>query len=130
MHRRVFPATSRGRTRASIALACSAVMWRSAWPGRSSARKVTKPASKAWTRQTVWTLRQSLATVGEHPQNLERGVDLQHPQVRGAHGDHCHGVGVQGVDLPVVAGVEQPDPGRELGRDIHNVFAGLEQPLS
>ncbi|MEJ7705938.1 MAG: hypothetical protein WKF82_00915 [Nocardioidaceae bacterium] len=36
---------------------------------------------------------------------------------------------VAGVGLAVVAGVEEPDPGGELGRDIDDVLAGLEQPL-
>jgi len=38
-------------------------------------------------------------------------------------------VSIQRVGLAVVAGVEQPDPGRQLGRDVNNVLAGLDQPL-
>jgi hypothetical protein len=38
-------------------------------------------------------------------------------------------VGIQRVGLAVVAGVEEPDPGRELGWDVHYVLAGLEQTL-
>ncbi len=48
--RRVFPAMSRGRTVASIALAWPVVMSRFACPGRSS-------ANSAWSRSTVWTRR-------------------------------------------------------------------------
>jgi hypothetical protein len=38
-------------------------------------------------------------------------------------------VRVEGVGLAVVTGVEEPDPGGELGRDIDDVLAGLEEPL-
>jgi hypothetical protein len=34
-----------------------------------------------------------------------------------------------GVRLAVVAGVEQPDPGRELGRDIDDVLTARKQSL-
>jgi hypothetical protein len=34
-----------------------------------------------------------------------------------------------GIGLVVVAGVEQPDPGGELRRDVDDVFAVLEEPL-
>jgi hypothetical protein len=35
-------------------------------------------------------------------------------------------VRVTGIGLAVVTGVKQPDPGGELRRDVHNVFAVLE----
>ena len=66
------------------------------------------------------------ATIGEHPQHLELPVDLQDPQGRGADPDDCDGVHVQCVGLAVVTGVEEPDPGGELGRHVHNVFTSLE----
>ena len=34
-----------------------------------------------------------------------------------------------GVGLAVVPGVEQPHPRGQLGRDVHDDLAGLEQPL-
>jgi hypothetical protein len=36
---------------------------------------------------------------------------------------------IQRVGLAVVAGIEQPDPGRQFGRDVNDVLAGLDQPL-
>ena len=38
-------------------------------------------------------------------------------------------VGVTGIGRAVVTGVEEPDPGRELGWDVHDLSAGLEEPL-
>src|SRR5665647_1595445 len=56
--RRVLPAMSRGRTVASIPLACNGVMAFFAWPGSSS-------ASKAWSRLTLWTRRRVQALLAE-----------------------------------------------------------------
>jgi hypothetical protein len=39
-------------------------------------------------------------------------------------------VGVAGIGLAVVAGVEEPDPGGELGRHIDHLLAGFKEPLS
>ena len=72
---------------------------------------------------------QRLAAVGQHPQRLELAVELQHPQVLGADRDDRDRVRVVGVGLAVVAGVEEPDPGGELGRDVDDLLAGLEEPL-
>ena len=72
---------------------------------------------------------QLLAAVGEHPQRLELAVELQHPQALGADRDDRDRVRVVGVGLAVVAGVEQPDPGGELRRDVDDVLAVVEQPL-
>jgi hypothetical protein len=72
---------------------------------------------------------QGFASVGEHPQRLELAVDLKHAQGRGADCDDRDRVGIAGVGLAVVAGVEMPDPCRELRRDIDDLLAGLEQPL-
>jgi hypothetical protein len=58
---------------------------------------------------------QLLTTIGQHPQRLELTVSAQHPQRRGAHRDDRDRVGVTRVGLAVVAGVEEPDPGSELG---------------
>jgi hypothetical protein len=69
------------------------------------------------------------AAVGEHPQCLELAVEMQHPQVLGAHGNSGDRVGVVGVGLAVVAGVEEPDPGGELGRHVDHVFPVLKQSL-
>ena len=66
---------------------------------------------------------QLLAAVGQHPQRLELAVERQHPQACGADRDHRDRVRVVGVGLAVVAGVEQPDPGRELGRHVDDVLA-------
>lgn len=52
-----------------------------------------------------------------------------HPQRRGPY-RHCGDrVGVVGVGLAVVSGVEEPDPGGELGRDVDHVFAVFEESL-
>ena len=108
--RRVFPAMSRGRTEASIALACNGVMSFLACPGSSS-------ASNACSRSTVGpTPRQCFAAVREDPRRLQLAIDFQDPQSLGPDGDHRDRVGVQGVALAVVAGVEQPSPGRQVGR--------------
>ena len=72
---------------------------------------------------------QRFTAVGQHPQRLELAVELQHPQAAGADRDDRDRVRVAGVGLAVVAGVEEPDPGRELGRHIDDVLAVLEQPL-
>lgn len=61
----------------------------------------------------------------EHPQRLELTVLDHHPQTFGADRHHGDGVGVQGgVGLAVVAGVEEPHPGREPGRDIEHLLTG------
>jgi hypothetical protein len=70
-----------------------------------------------------------LAAVAQHPQRLELTIGTQHTQGLGADRDDRDGVGIQRVGLAVVAGVEEPDPGRELGRHVHHVLAGLEQTL-
>ena len=72
---------------------------------------------------------QLVASVGEHPQRLELTIGGEHAKTRSAHGDDRDRVRVQGVGLAVVAGVEEPDPGGQLGRDIEDPFAGLDQPL-
>ena len=72
---------------------------------------------------------QCFASVGEHPQRLELTVELQHPQSLGADRDDGDRVGVVGVGLAVVAGVEEPDPGSELRRDVDDLLAVLEQSL-
>lgn len=72
---------------------------------------------------------QRLSSVGEDPQRLELAVDLQHTQRGGADRDDRDRVRIERVGLPVVAGVEEPDPAGELGRDIDDLLTGLEQPL-
>jgi hypothetical protein len=70
-----------------------------------------------------------MSTVGHHPQRLEPGVVGQHPQTIGADRDRGHRVGVVCVGLAVVAGVEQPRPGAELGRHVDHVLPVGEQSL-
>jgi len=72
---------------------------------------------------------QCFAAVGEHPQRFELPVDLQDPQSLGADSNDRDRVRIQRVGLAVVPGVEEPDPGSELGRDVDDASAGLEQPL-
>jgi len=60
----------------------------------------------------------------------ELAVDPQHPKSLGANRDDGDRVRIECVGLAVVAGVEEPDPGGELGRHVHDVLAGLEEPLS
>lgn len=55
--------------------------------------------------------------------------DLQHPRGRGADRDNRDRVCVACVGLAVVPGVEQPDPGSELGRYVDHVFAVFEESL-
>ena len=70
-----------------------------------------------------------LAAIAQHPQRFELTIGTQHPQGLGADRDDRDGVGVAGIGLAVVAGVEEPDPGGELGRHVHDMLAGLEQTL-
>ncbi|MEJ7741594.1 MAG: hypothetical protein WKF73_03005 [Nocardioidaceae bacterium] len=70
-----------------------------------------------------------LTAVAQHPQRFEFPVGPQNPKVLGADRDDRDGVGVAGIGLAVVAGVEQPDSGRELGRHVHDLLAGLEEAL-
>ena len=72
---------------------------------------------------------QGLAAVGAHPQRLELPIDLQDPPGCGAHRDDRDRVRIKCVGLAVVAGVEEPDPGSELGWYVDDALAGLEQPL-
>ena len=95
-----------------------------ACPGSSSANKRLEPVHGLDPPPA-----EGFAPVGQHPQGLELTVEGQDPQACGAHGDHRDGVRVVGVGLAVVPGVEEPDPGGELGGDVDDVLAGLEQPL-
>ena len=38
-------------------------------------------------------------------------------------------MGIAGVGRAVASGVEQPDPGCQLGRDVDDVIAGFEESL-
>ena len=97
---------------------------RFACPGRSS-------ASSAWSRPTVWTRRRVRASRRSVSirKRLELTVELQHPQGLGAHRDHRDRVRIVGVGLAVVTGVEEPHPGSELGRDVNDTLAGLQEAL-
>jgi hypothetical protein len=99
-------------------------MSRFACPGRSS-------ASSAWSRVDGLhpATGQRFAAVGEHAQGLEFADELQDAQGGGAHRDGCDRVRVVRVGLAVVAGVEEPDPGGELGRDVNDLLTVLEQSL-
>jgi hypothetical protein len=56
--------------------------------------------------------------VDQHPQRLELCVRRQHPQVlRADRGDRDR-MGVVGVGLAAVPGVQQPYPGGQLGRHV------------
>ena len=72
------------------------------------------------------TTGECLAPVCQHPHRFELAVDLEYPQVRGADGYNSNRVSVVGVGLAVVAGVEEPHPGGELGRHVDDLLAGLE----
>ena len=124
MRRRVLPAMSRGRTDGEhlLGLPGGDVPLRLAWQEFGQQRLESAHGLDPATGER-------LAAVGQHPHRLELAVDLEHPQVRGADGDDRDRVGVEGVGLAVVAGVEEPDPGGELGRHVDDVLAGLEQPL-
>ena len=60
---------------------------------------------------------------------LGQPVDARGDEHTKPHSDDGDGVGVEGIGLAVVPGVEQPHSGGELGRDVDHVFAGPEQPL-
>jgi len=70
-----------------------------------------------------------LAAVAQHPQRFELTVGAQHAEGVGADRDDGDGVGVAGIGLAVVAGIEEPDPGGQFGWDVHDVLAGLEESL-
>ena len=125
MRRRVFPAMSRGRTRGEhrLGLTGGDVAFRLPWQEFCEQRLESVDGLDPPTGQC-------LTAVGEHPQRLELAVELQHPQGRGAHGNSSDRVRVVGVGLAVVAGVEQPDPGRELRRHVDHLLAVLEETLS
>jgi hypothetical protein len=113
---------SRGRTEARIALTWPVVMSFFARPGLGQQPMQPVDALHPGTGEL-------LAPVGQHPQRLEVGVVGQHPQARSAGRDHGHRVRIVGVGLAVVSGVEQPRPGRELGRHVHHVLAMSQQSL-
>lgn len=97
---------------------------RFACPGRSS-------ASRAWSRVDGLDPPpgERFAAVGKHSQCFELAVELQHSQVLGAHRDGRDRVGVVGVGLAVVTGVEETHPSRQLRRNIHHAFAVFEESL-
>jgi len=72
---------------------------------------------------------EGFASVGEHPQGFELPVESQHTQGLGADRDRGHCMSVVGVCLAVVAGVEQPDTGSELGWDVDDPLAVFEESL-
>jgi hypothetical protein len=70
-----------------------------------------------------------LSALDQHPQHLQLRVDRQDSQVlRADRGDRDR-VRVVGVALPAVTGVQQPSPGRQLGRHVDHVLTRLQQPL-
>jgi hypothetical protein len=75
-------------------------------------------------------IRQLVAVVDEHPQRLELAVGREDAQVLGADGGDRDRVRVVGVGLAAMAGVQQTCPGCELGGDVDDALAGLQQPLS
>ena len=74
IRRRVFPATSRGRTVASIRLACPVVMSFFACPGSSFRQQGLQPVNGLYPPTA-----QRLSPVDQHPQRLQLTVHLQHP---------------------------------------------------
>jgi len=72
---------------------------------------------------------QRFAPVGEHPRGFEFAVDLQDTQSLGSDRDDRDRVSIARVGLAVVAGVEQPHPGSELGRHVQDALTGLQEPL-
>jgi hypothetical protein len=70
-----------------------------------------------------------LASVSEHAQGLELSVMGKDAKTLSPDRDHGDRVRVMGVGLAVVAGVEQPCSGRELGRHVHDVLARLQKAL-
>src|SRR5512132_244739 len=72
---------------------------------------------------------QVVAAVAEQPENdrlvLERDW-AQPPVVEGSRGDRA---GISQVGLAGAAGGQQPGPGRQLGRHVHDLLAGGDQQL-
>jgi hypothetical protein len=66
---------------------------------------------------------QLIAAVGQHPQGLQLGVMGQDAELLRADRSHRDRVRIVGVGLPAVAGVEHPNPGGQLGRDVDHVLA-------
>jgi hypothetical protein len=72
---------------------------------------------------------QLVAAVGEQPQRDQLLVEGELAQPRGTQRHHRHRMRVGGVGLAGVAGVEDPDPGSQLGRHVDHGLALGQQPL-
>ena len=124
MRRRVFPAMSRGRTLASIALACQGVMSFLRLPGQQLGQQRLQP---------VHGLNASpgkrFAAVREHPQRLELAVDLstRRPLVRTAT------IAIECASSASVLRLCPVSKSRtraaSLAGTSEDVLAGLQQPL-
>ncbi len=116
---------SRGRRRERISRACGAVRFSLTSPGTSS-ESIRCNRLTVCTRWLISSARRSVS-IRKH---LQVAVVGQHPQTLGADRHGRDRVRVVGVGLAVVAGVEQPSPGRQLRRDVDHPLTVGEQPLS
>ena len=73
--------------------------------------------------------RQLVATIGQQPQCDQFLVEAEHPQVRGPERCGRDRVGIGGVGLPRVPGVEDPYPGCQLRGDVDHRLTVSQQPL-
>lgn len=70
-----------------------------------------------------------VASVDNHAQSIQFRIRGQHPYLLRADCGDSHAVGVMGVALTTVSGVEQPNPGCKLRWYIDHVLAVGDQPL-
>ena len=76
----------------------------------------------------VMVLTESAAAVSQDPQQVVLLVVDDRPQTVHPHRDHGDRVRIVGVGLAALAGVEHPQPCRQLRRYVHHLFAGPDQP--